>query len=110
VQGLVDAWDAIGAAGIGFVMFLAAVGLYAGRIVNGQQAEKELQSALEARDKAHEAQIAQWRERYEEMQAVWEARYRGAQESSDYFRSIALSFARHAEEGIALAKEKIPQL
>ena len=81
-------------------LFLLAVAvwlLFNGRLVNGDVAR---QARLDA--------LNELRQRYDEMQATWKTRYEDMRSERDYYRTIALQFARQAEQGIALAKDKLP--
>lgn len=104
-----DLWETVREGGAPFVLFLMALLFFTGKLVNGEIARQARIDALEANTKAHEEQITLMKQRFEEMQAVWRDRCQEVTQDRDYYRNIALSFARHAEELLALAREKLPR-
>lgn len=101
---LLELWQAVQAGGTGFVLFLGVVLFFRGHLVNGgvaRQARQDSEAALRA---SHDDQMALMRQRFDEMQAVWQDRRAEVAQERDYYRSFALQFARQAEQGIAVAE------
>lgn len=103
-------WQSIVAGGTGFFLFVGLVLFFRGDLVNGGVARTARLDALEEMRRAYEEQIELMKARYDEMQTTWRERSIETTRERDYYRSIALSNARQAEEYLALAKDKLPQL
>lgn len=104
---LLDLWQQIQQFGTGFVLFLLAALFFSGRLVNGEVARQARKDAEDALVKAHTEQMGLMSQRFEEMQAAWEARVAELVTERDYYRNIAFTFARQAEHGIALAQDRL---
>lgn len=105
-----ELWDSVQSYGAGFIFLLGVVLFYTGRLVNGDVARKARLDAIAEMDKAQTEQMALMNQRFEEMQTIWRERFKEAADERNYYRSIALTFAKQAEQGIQLAQEKLPNL
>jgi hypothetical protein len=105
-----DLWDQIQQFGTGFVLFLGVILFFSGRLMNGEVARQARKDSEDALIKSHGEQMALMRQRYDDMQEAWKTRTDELVRERDYYRSIALTFARHAEQGLALASDKLPPL
>ena len=107
---LVELWGQIQQFGTGFVLFLGVGLFFTGRLVNGDAARAARQDSDALLKAAHQKQMDLMQTRFNEMQTTWKERCDDLAKERNYYRSIALAFAKHAEQGLAIAQEKLPQL